>query len=202
MKKLFTALLIFTFALGLSACEEEMCEGKGGIEIPCSDLESPTELDYLEAGTHIVGTDIEAGLYLFVVNSAPGTITRQDSSNMTIATVTLNTRTYIEVKSTDHAIAFNGGILWPINEAPELQDLTVWNEGGYLVGDEIATGDYTFKMEPGETMATILLLSSFDFEDGSTVQTYTTDDVTTGQSINIPSGTYAIYIEGGHLVQE
>ena len=203
MKKVFIVLSLCTIAFTLTACDnEEMCEGKGGIEVPCSELDNPTELDYLEAGTHIVGTYIEAGLYLFVVNQAPGTLSRQDSSSQDLASVTLNTRTYVEVKSTDHQIVFNGGILWPIAEAPGLGTVTVWNEGGYLVGSEIASGDYLFKMEPGETQATLTLVSAVDFEATSIIQTITTDDVTTGLTVTIPASTYAIFVEDGHLVEE
>jgi hypothetical protein len=200
MKKLFVAVLAIIFTVGLSACGEEMCEGKGGIEVPCSELNAEPNLLYLEAGTHVVGTDIEAGIYLFQVNAAPGTIARKDSSDQDIASASVNLRTYIEVKASDAKVEFNGGILWPIADAPVLTGLTVWNEAGYLVGSEIEAGDYLFKMEPGETTATLQILSAVDFETGSIIQTYTTTDVTTGDSITIPASAYAIYIENGHLV--
>jgi len=200
MKKLFVAFLAIMFTVGLSACGEEMCVGKGDIEVPCSDLNAVPDLAYLEAGTHVVGTDIEAGIYLFQVNAAPGTISRLDGSNQIIASATTNLRTYFEVKSSDAKIEFSGGILWPIADAPELSGLTVWNEAGYLVGSEIEAGDYLFKMEPGETTATLQIVSAVDFETGSIIQTYTTTDVTTGDTITIPASAYAIYIEDGHLV--
>lgn len=201
MKKLLVMFLMLGFAFGLTACgEEEMCVGKGGIEYPCDEMGDPTELTYFTDGTYIVGTDIEPGLHYFNVNTGSGTVERLDSSDQVIASQESNGRYWIEVKATDAKVTVSGGILYKLNEYEEDQTFTVWNEGGYLVGDEIPTGDYLFKMEPGETEATLIFVSAVDFEDGSIVTTYTSTDATTGQTITIDSTVFAVYVEGGHLV--
>ena len=201
MKKLLIICVALLLTFTLAGCEEEQaldCVGKDGTPIVC-DGDTNSVDNHIYEGTYIVGDTIEAGMYFFEVNAGTGTVKRLGASDVVIAEVTLSSRTYIEVKSTDVSVQVIGGSLISTTYTTPQPNMTIWNVGGWLVGDEIPAGDYQLKVEPGETLVTLNIVSAVDFEAGSVTETITHTVTADGLDITIPSSAYAIFIIGGHI---
>lgn len=100
----------------------------------------------IKAGTYKVGTDIQAGEYIFIASSSLGYIECTTDSTGDIDSIVFNDNVegnvYLTVNDGEYLKA-TGGTLYPVEEAPSIIPSDgVYKAGMYKVGKDIPAGEY------------------------------------------------------------
>ena len=100
----------------------------------------------IKAGTYKVGTDMQAGEYIFIASSALGYVECTTDSTGNLESIVFNDNVkgnvYLTVNDGEYLKA-TGGTLYPVEEAPSIVPSDgVYKDGMYKVGKDIPAGEY------------------------------------------------------------
>lgn len=146
----------------------------------------------IKAGTYKVGTDMQAGEYIFIASSALGYVECTTDSTGNLESIVFNDNVkgniYLTVNDGEYLKA-TGGTLYPVEEAPTIVPSDgVYKDGMYKVGKDIPAGEY--KVILTDTMG-------MGYYEVSTDSRHGIESIVTNE--NVQADTYLTISDGQYL---